>query len=779
MPDIHNQGSVGKQINNPIIQGNLVLYGDQTLKRWLSILHPKPKEVYLERTKVLEAIFQCFEEGKRYVVLCGDSGIGKTSLAAFFFQHYKEVYHQVGWIDYKSNLGLSFVNALSTEDFEGKKSEEFYWRLARVEAQKLRNFPTKKLLVINGVDNWEDIQANLDLLDIENTDFLLTAIQPNPQYSFYNFPVPRLQPEEILSVFQNIGNISLQARDVELLRGNLYLLQLLLHQTPRLNAREAKRYLEKILDKSLASLRGEALVFQIAANIFQLHPPDVVEQWVLLQLAALPSGNYEPDALAVYLDIEKAAPDESMDITALRGFQHFASAHSSKSYSESPLDEVLQRLAQKGWLTSQEEGAYFLHAITAQLLTQRTPLSAAYFEEVIHSLELSFFKEEYGLLKDDLQYQLHLEHLLHFLPESTESGYLGILAKWIAFCEDTGAWWKELAYRRKQLQLYTTIIEPNSAKMAILLTDLCRNLQLLGRYEEALATGKRALAIAEQQNEINDSLVSACQSNLASVYRNLGQYERARDLLEKALASAIQNFGEQHPNVARCQSNLANVYRNLGQYERARDLLEKALASAIQNFGEQHPNVARCRSNLGNVYRNLGQYERARDLLEKALASDIQNFGEQHPNVAARRSNLGNVYGNLGQPERARDLLEKALASDIQNFGEQHPNVAHCLNNLANVYGNLGQPERARDLLEKALASDIQNFGEQHPNVAHCLNNLAFVETAFKNWQEAKVLLTQAYQICYDWLGADHPDTKATAENLAYVEEQLGEQSAQ
>lgn len=109
--------------------------------RYLTLTH-KPQENLLERRHLVELLFALFQSGNRWIVVHGESGVGKTTLANALFHSadQRNAYQQFGWMDYSINLSKSLERAFisNREVPEGKeKSEAFYDRVAREEAGEL------------------------------------------------------------------------------------------------------------------------------------------------------------------------------------------------------------------------------------------------------------------------------------------------------------------------------------------------------------------------------------------------------------------------------------------------------------------------------------------------------------------------------------------------------------------------------------------------------------------------------------------------------------------
>lgn len=739
-------------------------------RRYLT-LTIKPQKNLIERTDLIELIFAFFEVGKRWIVLYGNDGIGKTTLANTFFHEadQRDTYPQFGWVDYSLNLSKSIVKAFISEREvpEGaQKNDAFYDMVAREEVLKLRNADCPLLLVFDGVHSEQEVLERLDLIEIKKAHVLITAPKRFEDKRFHNITLPPLRDESVLSFFQmmDVERQILGKAELDSIRENLWLLRLLTVNTPKVSEKDAKDFLGKVLASIKSAQADKSLHQHIAQAVFETKPLSAAECWVLLQMAALPEGSYDLETFATYL----AEPGvEDADVADLRGYAHLEEVwpHDVES-PDTRLSTLLPVLVEKGWLIEQE-GEYSLYSMAAQVLRDCLLNDYAFFPEIANCLSVSYFSAQTNYLKDNLHYENHLLRFLNFVAEDSDEAYLNTLWKLVTYYNDTVDWRKELQHRLQHLRCAEAVA--GKEKRVGLLRDISDNYERLGLYAEAREYGQNALDLAWSFLSESDPTIAYCQSNLGQVCQKLGEYARARDLFEAALASGLKNFGPENPTVAAYQSNLGWVYQELGDYARARDLLEAALASDLKNFDAEHPTIAINQSELGWVYQELGDYARARGLIEAALTSGLKNFGPEHPYVADYQSNLGWLYKQQGDYARARDLLEAALTSSLKNFGTENPRVAIVQNNLANVYRELGDYARARDLLETTLASDLKNLGTEHLYTAISKSNLGRVYGHLGEYAHGRVLIQSAIASELKSLHAEHPRIAAGYNHLAHV----------
>jgi CHAT domain-containing protein/Tfp pilus assembly protein PilF len=303
-------------------------------------------------------------------------------------------------------------------------------------------------------------------------------------------------------------------------------------------------------------------------------------------------------------------------------------------------------------------------------------------------------------------------------------------------------------------------------------------LHVAGKYGEATARARRALALrkavlGERHPDYANSL-----NNLALLLKSQGDYATARPFYEQALAIMKEALGERHPDYARSQSNLAFLLQAQGDYAAARPLYEQTLAIVKEALGKRHPDYAKSLSNLAGLLVSQGDYAAARPLHEEALAIRKEALGERHPDYAASLNNLALLLKSQGDYAAARPLYEQALAIKKAVLGERHPAYATSLNNLAHLLNSEGDYAAARPLYEQALAIKKTVLGERHPAYATSLASLALFFESQGDYSAARPLCEQALAIRKEVLGERHPDYARSRSNLAELLRSQGDYAA-
>jgi tetratricopeptide (TPR) repeat protein len=296
-----------------------------------------------------------------------------------------------------------------------------------------------------------------------------------------------------------------------------------------------------------------------------------------------------------------------------------------------------------------------------------------------------------------------------------------------------------------------------------------------GRYAEATAIAKKALALAERKFGPENTQVATALSNLSAFYYVQGRYEEAEPPLNRALAIYEKALGPDHPDVAAAVNNLAMLYNSQGRYAEVEPLFKRALAIYGKGLGPDYPDVATALHNLARLYYDQGRYAEAEPLFKRALDISEKALGPGHPDVASALYNLASVYNSQGRYPEAEPLFKRALDISETVLGSDHPDVATALNNLASLYNRQGRYAEAELLIKRSLAIWEKVLGPDDPDVATAVNNLAELNRAQGRYTEAEPLYKRALDIREKALGPDHPDVATVLNNLAglYVLEGL------
>ncbi|SOE70961.1 Tetratricopeptide (TPR) repeat [Burkholderia sp. OK233] len=191
-----------------------------------------------------------------------------------------------------------------------------------------------------------------------------------------------------------------------------------------------------------------------------------------------------------------------------------------------------------------------------------------------------------------------------------------------------------------------------NAKQALIHSNLAYALNALQRFDDALPSADRALAL---QPKFPDALNNRgnAQAGLNLPHEALGSFDRAIALM---------------PDFAQAWNNRACVLRDLGRPADALASCDHALAL--------QPNYPDAWSNRGNALSDLNQAGEARQSYQRAL--------ELAPAFADAWNNLGLTQVDLGEHAQALQSYERALAVN-PTAAETHWNQSLCLLQLGQL----------------------------------------------------------------------------------------------
>ena len=125
------------------------------------------------------------------------------------------------------------------------------------------------------------------------------------------------------------------------------------------------------------------------------------------------------------------------------------------------------------------------------------------------------------------------------------------------------------------------------------------------QYEQALASGARAIALAEQSSAPSDSTYAASYSIMALILSHVGQPEKALEMAETAMRLDSPFYADLYA------SSLGTAYYLTGRHEEA--------IAALKRSAMHYPAYLWAYAYLAAVYSELGREEEARAAVSEML----------------------------------------------------------------------------------------------------------------------------------------------------------------
>jgi predicted ATPase/class 3 adenylate cyclase len=308
------------------------------------------------------------------------------------------------------------------------------------------------------------------------------------------------------------------------------------------------------------------------------------------------------------------------------------------------------------------------------------------------ALARSAYREAVGSFEQALS-------VLQHLPEQRETREHAIdlrLALRSAL-HPSGDWERVLAYLREAERLAAALNDHH--RLGQVLVFLSFHFRLMGAYDQAVAAGQRALALAR-----DDVVVQALANlHLGQAYQAQGDARRAIDCLRQTLTSLEgaqphERFGQVVLPAVGTRAWLAVCHAELGLFAAGRALGDEGLR--IAEALAQPASLMRAAWGIGLLLLRQGDLPRALPRLEWSLRicqdADLPAFV---PWVAAA---LGETYILAGRVADAVPLLTQALEQTTAR--ESIDLQTLCLLPLGEAHMLAGRWEEARALAEHTVA---------------------------------------------------------------------------
>ncbi|PZO37309.1 MAG: hypothetical protein DCF19_19210 [Pseudanabaena frigida] len=277
--------------------------------------------------------------------------------------------------------------------------------------------------------------------------------------------------------------------------------------------------------------------------------------------------------------------------------------------------------------------------------------------------------------------------------------------------------------------------------------------QILFNYSIRLGQGDFLETALSQAASINENVKqSDSLLLLARFHRDIGNWNEAESYCYQALSIA-EELGDRAGR-AMIWGALGGIERNRGNWDAAEALFQQSLQLRTE-LGDR-AGMANSWGLLGDIERNRGNWDAAQSLYRQCLAVE-QELGD--------RAGMASSWGVLGDIERNRgnwDAAESLYRQSLQLRTELGDRAG-----MASSWGVLGEIERYRgnwdaaiDFYLNALTFKENLMGLDHPEVADLLVSLGSTYQQQKSYDQAEAYFSRSLTIREQKLGLNHPETK-------------------
>ncbi|GAB5520045.1 MAG: hypothetical protein RhofKO_22960 [Rhodothermales bacterium] len=249
--------------------------------------------------------------------------------------------------------------------------------------------------------------------------------------------------------------------------------------------------------------------------------------------------------------------------------------------------------------------------------------------------------------------------------------------------------------RLEEQELVMQRLPEGHPNVAIMYYSMGQFYQRLGRYDEAEAQMRDALATFQGLYEGDHENTAYALNGLGSILHDLEQFEEAERLYNDAIAMRKRLFGENHPSVRRSQNNLALLYaQGLEAYDQAAAIMADLLEKEQAEFGDDHANVALRRHNLGSIYHLGERYGEAEVVLKQALQGFKLAFPEEGIRHARTYQRLAACLNDMGRPAEAEPHYLRAHTLFTDAYGAEHDQTQRLTQRLVDFYEAWEKPDQ-------------------------------------------------------------------------------------
>ena len=190
---------------------------------------------------------------------------------------------------------------------------------------------------------------------------------------------------------------------------------------------------------------------------------------------------------------------------------------------------------------------------------------------------------------------------------------------------------------------------------------------------------------------------------LGRVYNSLGRFEEAEAALKEALALKEKSLGKNHRFVAETLNSLADLYY---VWKRDSEDIEGLYRRALEINKRDQYNIEVCRSfnGLALIHNDRGEVVEAEKLLKQAATLHHRAERRDNPYLATVLVNLGILYTKLGRYSEAYPKLDRAQFIQETELRPDHPDLAVRLAAQALLMQETGQASAAMALANEAEA---------------------------------------------------------------------------
>jgi tetratricopeptide (TPR) repeat protein len=213
---------------------------------------------------------------------------------------------------------------------------------------------------------------------------------------------------------------------------------------------------------------------------------------------------------------------------------------------------------------------------------------------------------------------------------------------------------------REAVGLARALRPSDHVELASAISEYAQVLLDLGRFREAEAPGREALAMWKRVDGGKSEDALACAQMLGDIVSRIGKDDEAEKLYRDALALGLATFREPHTALIGLHGGLSVFLEKRQRFAEAEPLRQAALRNATGLYGENHALVARAFTGTGDHFIAKGDFVEAERLYRRAVTVRQNIHPAPHWRIAEARSRVGHALFRQRRYEEAETLLTES-----------------------------------------------------------------------------------------------------------------------
>jgi tetratricopeptide (TPR) repeat protein len=745
---------------------------------------PFMPEIFLGRESDLLAIKAKLFSGDNLLLLVnGNGGVGKTSIAAKYYDLFKDEYAHVAWVLSQksiSNALLTLAGPLKLAFDQNMPSEE---RL-KVLLKAMASLYKPCLLVIDNANEIEDLKQNYQSLRRCTNFHLLITSRINHFEQAESYHIDGLPYDKALELFTKYNPMHTESENSlfeqihTAIGGNTLVVELLAKYLRIVNTYKTNYTLSNLLSDlhtkgllGLPTTKKVATDYQASQGTMREEKPEAIIA-AMYDLSEL--TNPEKDLLFLFAILPAEAIDYAMieQLTA----------------NDPELEDNLETLVQKGFI-ERNTNTYGLkcNPLVQEIARKKHPKNPDECRTIINILIKKLDYDGIALVNSNYQdaevFAKYAESVvrnfdvpnrsLAILYERLGNYYLNI-----GYFDAASKCFEN--YNQFSKELYEANPRSESLKngLAISYLKLGDIHQSMGHMEEALKYFenynrlKKELYEANPRSESLKNGLAISYEKLGDIHQSMGHMEEALKYFENDLALTKELY-EANPRSESLKNGLAISYHRIGAIKEMIGKLDDALlnytrySNMMQELIESNPSSEKIKNDLAISYSKLGDIHQSMGHMEEALK------------YFELRSELGK---ELYEANPRSESLKNGLAISYEKLGSIHQSMGHMeealkyFENYNQFSKELYEANPRSESLKNGLAISYEKLGSIHQSMGH-------MEEALKYFDDEVILFKELYEanprseslknglaISYERLGSIHQSMGHQEEALKYFE---------